>query len=83
MVNIEIPKNYTASPSSFSGTPHLTINRDVTVDLDSTNAFEGMLLTRDDLVGDILTWIQGLKSYWKYGSALRRPPFQQPLLRLA
>ena len=41
MVNTEIPKNYTASPSSFSGTPHLTINRDVTIDLDSTNSFEG------------------------------------------
>lgn len=41
MVNTEIPKHYTASPSSFSGTPHLTINRDVTIDLDSTNAFEG------------------------------------------
>ena len=41
MVNTGIPKNYTASPSSFSGTPHLTINRDVTIDLDSTNAFEG------------------------------------------
>lgn len=41
MVNTEIPKNYTASPSSFSGTPHLTINRDVAVDLDSSNAFEG------------------------------------------
>jgi len=45
MVNIDIPLNYTASPSSFSGTPHLTINRDVTVDLDSTNAFEGMPIT--------------------------------------
>lgn len=42
MVNIDIPKHYTASPSSFGGTPYLTINRDVTVDLDSTNAFEGM-----------------------------------------
>ena len=41
MVNTEIPKNYTASPSSFCGTPHLTINRDVTADLDSTNSFEG------------------------------------------
>jgi len=41
MVNTEIPKIYTASPSSFSGTPHLTINRDVTIDLDSTNSFEG------------------------------------------
>ncbi|KAK8187275.1 S-adenosylmethionine decarboxylase [Phyllosticta capitalensis] len=37
----EIPKQYTASPSSYCGTPHLTINRDVAVDLDSTNAFEG------------------------------------------
>lgn len=41
MVDTGIPKNYTASPSSFSGTPHLTINRDVTIDLDSTNVFEG------------------------------------------
>ncbi|KZF20277.1 adenosylmethionine decarboxylase [Xylona heveae TC161] len=41
MVNLSIPKHYTASPSSFSGTPHLTINRDATIDLDSTNAFEG------------------------------------------
>ncbi|KAL8826059.1 MAG: hypothetical protein Q9191_004030 [Dirinaria sp. TL-2023a] len=41
MVNTEIPKHYTASPSSFSGTPHLTINHDVTIDLDVTNAFEG------------------------------------------
>ena len=41
MVNTEIPKHYTASPSSYSGTPHLTINRDAAVDLDSSNAFEG------------------------------------------
>ncbi|MCJ1396572.1 spermidine resistance protein [Xylographa bjoerkii] len=41
MVNTDIPKNYTASPSSFSGTPHLTINHDVAKDLDSTNVFEG------------------------------------------
>ncbi|KAI9876814.1 MAG: spermidine resistance protein [Pleopsidium flavum] len=41
MVNIEVPKPYTASPSSLSGTPHLTINREATIDLDSTNAFEG------------------------------------------
>ncbi|KAI9740538.1 MAG: spermidine resistance protein [Cirrosporium novae-zelandiae] len=33
--------NYTASPSSFVGTPHLTINHEATVDLDSSNAFEG------------------------------------------
>ena len=43
MVNIEIPSHYTASPSSFAGTPHLTINREATVDLDSTTAFEGEL----------------------------------------
>lgn len=41
MVNTEIPKHYTFSPSSYTGTPHLTINHDATVDLDSTNAFEG------------------------------------------
>ncbi|KAA8643076.1 hypothetical protein EYZ11_011432 [Aspergillus tanneri] len=41
MVYIGIPKNYTASPSSFMGTPSLTINYSATQDLDSTNAFEG------------------------------------------
>ncbi|KAI9706611.1 MAG: spermidine resistance protein [Candelina mexicana] len=41
MVNLAIPYNYTASPSSFSGTPHLTINREATIELDSKNAFEG------------------------------------------
>ncbi|KAK6004427.1 hypothetical protein QM012_008289 [Aureobasidium pullulans] len=39
MVNIDIPNDYTVSPST--ATPHLTINREVTIDLDSTNAFEG------------------------------------------
>ncbi|KAH0057753.1 hypothetical protein KCU72_g3380, partial [Aureobasidium melanogenum] len=39
MVNIDIPNDYTVSPST--ATPQLTINRDVTIDLDSTNAFEG------------------------------------------
>ena len=42
MVTTEIPKHYTASPSSLNGTPHLTINREIALDLDSTNAFEGM-----------------------------------------
>jgi S-adenosylmethionine decarboxylase len=41
MVYIGIPQNYTTSPSSFVGTPSLTINHEATVDLDSTNAFEG------------------------------------------
>ncbi|GIZ47332.1 hypothetical protein CKM354_001042700 [Cercospora kikuchii] len=42
MVNTTIPPNYTNSPSSLSGTPHWTINRDITaLDLDSSNAFEG------------------------------------------
>lgn len=42
MSNIDIPSHYTNSPSSISGTPHLTINRDITaLDLDSSNAFEG------------------------------------------
>ncbi|CAJ2507543.1 Uu.00g087290.m01.CDS01 [Anthostomella pinea] len=39
MVNLEVPTNYTFSPSE--GTPHLTINHDVAADLDSSNAFEG------------------------------------------
>lgn len=43
MSEIEIPQHYTNSPSSMvSGTPHLTINRDITaLDLESSNAFEG------------------------------------------
>ena len=41
MIKPEIPKNYTASPSSLIGTPHLTINHEATFDLDSSNAFEG------------------------------------------
>ncbi|KAJ5573816.1 uncharacterized protein N7459_008243 [Penicillium hispanicum] len=41
MVYVGIPKNYTASPSSFAGTPSLTINYEATQDLDSSNAFEG------------------------------------------
>ena len=43
MINSEIPKNYTLNPSSFSGTPQLTINHDVAAELDSTNAFEGTM----------------------------------------
>ncbi|KAH8781687.1 putative S-adenosylmethionine decarboxylase proenzyme [Hyaloscypha finlandica] len=39
MVNFEIPSQYTFSPSE--GTPQLTINREATIDLDSSNAFEG------------------------------------------
>ncbi|KUJ17593.1 S-adenosylmethionine decarboxylase [Mollisia scopiformis] len=39
MVHFEIPSQYTFSPSE--GTPQLTINREATVDLDSSNAFEG------------------------------------------
>ncbi|KAF9883938.1 spermidine resistance protein [Aspergillus nanangensis] len=41
MVYIGIPQNYTTSPSSFMGTPSLTINYAATQDLDSSNAFEG------------------------------------------
>lgn len=41
MVNLEIPSEYTFSPSG--GTPQLTINRDATIVLDSSNAFEGSL----------------------------------------
>jgi len=39
MVNLDVPSNYTFSPSE--GTPYLTINHEVAADLDSTNAFEG------------------------------------------
>ncbi|TPX08664.1 uncharacterized protein E0L32_009853 [Thyridium curvatum] len=39
MVNLEVPNDYTFSPSQ--ATPHLTINHDVAADLDSSNAFEG------------------------------------------
>lgn len=39
MINLEVPNNYTFSPSE--GTPHLTINHEVAAELDSTNAFEG------------------------------------------
>ncbi|KAI1505706.1 S-adenosylmethionine decarboxylase [Biscogniauxia marginata] len=39
MVNLEVPTNYTFSPSE--GTPHLTINHEVAADLDSSSAFEG------------------------------------------
>jgi S-adenosylmethionine decarboxylase len=34
-----MPASYTLTPSE--GTPHLTINREATIDLDSSNAFEG------------------------------------------
>lgn len=50
MVNIEIPKHYTTSPSSYNGTPHLTINHDATVDLDSTSSFEGRLTDASQIV---------------------------------
>lgn len=39
MVNLEVPSDYTFSPSE--SVPHLTINHDVAADLDSSNAFEG------------------------------------------
>ena len=43
MSSINIPEHYTNSPSSLAnGTPHLTINKDITsLDLDSSSAFEG------------------------------------------
>lgn len=44
MVNFDIPSQYTFSPSE--GTPHLTINREAIVDLDSSNAFEGKTYIR-------------------------------------
>jgi len=44
MVGTEIPKHYTGSPSSVVGTPHLTINRDATYELDESTHFEGELV---------------------------------------
>lgn len=41
MANLSVPNSYTFSPSSAT---HLTINHDVAAELDSTYAFEGMLL---------------------------------------
>lgn len=63
MVNIEIPRKYTASPSSFIGTPHLTINCKATIDLDSTNAFEGMFLVPFQTISTLANISKGLKSY--------------------
>lgn len=39
MVNLEVPRDYTFSPSEAA--THLTINHDVAADLDSSDAFEG------------------------------------------
>ncbi|CAG8956282.1 hypothetical protein HYFRA_00003662 [Hymenoscyphus fraxineus] len=39
MADLNVPTETTFSPSE--GTPHLTINREATIDLDSSNAFEG------------------------------------------
>lgn len=39
MASMEIPAAHSLSASQ--GTPHLIINRDATIDLDSSNAFEG------------------------------------------
>jgi S-adenosylmethionine decarboxylase len=39
MASMEISHAHALSASQ--GTPHLTINRDATIDLDSSNAFEG------------------------------------------
>ncbi|KAI9791629.1 MAG: spermidine resistance protein [Peltula sp. TS41687] len=40
MVDIDIPQKYAVAPTG-EGTPHLTIHPEATIDLDSTNAFEG------------------------------------------
>lgn len=75
MVNTEIPKHYTASPSSFGGTPHLTINRDVTIDLDSTNAFEGTMKSSTDfcLANELLVGPEKLLEVWFSASAKSLP----------
>ena len=74
MVNTEIPKHYTASPSSFGGTPHLTINRDVTIDLDSTNAFEGTVKSSPDFCrANELVGPEKLLEVWFSASAKSLP----------
>jgi S-adenosylmethionine decarboxylase len=40
MKALDIPTSIATTPTF--GTPQLTINRDATIDLDSSNAFEGM-----------------------------------------
>jgi S-adenosylmethionine decarboxylase len=54
MVNLEVPSHYTFSPSE--STPHLTINREATIDLDSSNAFEGKLPLLKPFTGLYLTF---------------------------
>jgi S-adenosylmethionine decarboxylase len=56
MVNsMEVPKRFGTSPGSYSGTPHLIINRDATKDLDSSNAFEGTDYTILESDSELLT----------------------------
>jgi S-adenosylmethionine decarboxylase len=55
MVNIATPKNFDASASSFAGTS-LSINHEATVDLDSTNAFEGVYDHFLDESGNSADW---------------------------
>ena len=66
--NVTIPKNYTASPSSHVDTPHLTVNRDATYELEETTHFEGECM---DSLGttqkDVLTLMKDPKSCSKYG----------------
>lgn len=80
MVNTEIPKHYTASPSSFGGTPHLTINRDVTIDLDSINAFEGKRKSSTNPRFADKTWIgpEKLLEVWFSASAKSLPVTAAP-----
>lgn len=59
---MEIPSHYTGSPSSFSN-PHLTINREATIDLDSSSAFEGP---------------EKLLEVWFSPSPVALPPSAQP-----
>lgn len=71
MGHIGIPKNYTASPSSFGGTS-LTINYDATQDLDSSNAFEGLSMKSFFACSNANFLNQALRSCSRYG--LRHPP---------
>ena len=60
MVNLDIPHLPANSPGSHFGTPHLTINRDATIDLDSSSAFEGNFLRI--VIDRLLIDLQDLRS---------------------
>ena len=79
MVNTIIPKNYTTSPSSLSGTPYLTINHEATIDLDSSSSFEGALLRfRTTFVANSTVGPEKLLEVWFCASPSALPAATAP-----